>query len=301
MTWSHEAWGVVLDAVDEKCKAEEAERRRIAAAAKRAALSTVELQPISNANTRANRYTRTRMNGSPQSQWGQRDVLNAHDIYVAILGGGQHRGMMDAHDLADRPGTFTRCKPLASLLALFLVELGLAPELNALGLGDLPTVRAAGKNTLPLVLGQGAEECDQASIDRRGEVQVRLVENLDQRPALMDAVDDRHAVDHAACGSVPLCHDEDVAGAQLINCLLEHRAVPHTLAARLLPVDDIAALSPQRANLPVQILCTLDTRAYPIFRIMVSKRYPNILSMEIPINIGFVERILKAKFLSTAY
>jgi hypothetical protein len=42
---------------------------------------------------------------------------------------------------------------------------------------------------------------------------VRLVENLDQRPALMDAVDDRHAVDHAACGSVPLCHDEDVAGA----------------------------------------------------------------------------------------
>jgi hypothetical protein len=35
----HEAWDVVLDAVDEKCKAEDAERRRVAAAAKRAALS----------------------------------------------------------------------------------------------------------------------------------------------------------------------------------------------------------------------------------------------------------------------
>ena len=40
---------------------------------------------------------------------------------------------------------------------------------------------------------------------RRSEVEVRLVENLEEAAAIVDALHDVDAVDHRACGAVPFC------------------------------------------------------------------------------------------------
>ena len=56
-------------------------------------------------------------------------------------------------------------------------ELGLAAELDAIGLCSLHTAPTAGKNALALIL-HGAEEGNEAPPKRRSEVEVRLVEHL---------------------------------------------------------------------------------------------------------------------------
>ena len=69
---------------------------------------------------------------------------------------------------------------------------------------------------------------------------MRLVERLEKAAAIVDALDDINAVDHGACGTVPFCHHQCVASAQLVNGLLELRTVPDGLAVHLLREDLIS-------------------------------------------------------------
>src|SRR5262245_25736425 len=101
--------------------------------------------------------------------------------------------MMYAKELGDGPGAITCLKPLAGLLLLMRCQFGFTAELDALGSGNPSAVVGPVDDPLPLVLRHGAEEGDEPAADRRGEIQVRLVQHLDQGTALVDAVDDTDA------------------------------------------------------------------------------------------------------------
>jgi tetratricopeptide (TPR) repeat protein len=79
-------------------------------------------------------------------------------------------------------------------LTLVIVELRLAPHLDASAAGRRPALMRSLGNALALVLGHGAQEGDEAPAERRCEVQVRLVEHLDQGAAGVDALDDGDAI-----------------------------------------------------------------------------------------------------------
>jgi hypothetical protein len=83
---------------------------------------------------------------------------------------------------------------------------------------------------------------------------VRLVEDFDQRAPLVDALDDVDTVHHRAGCTIPLGHDQNIAGAELVDGLLELRPVANVLGARLLAEDEVAAFSPEGADLPVEVL-----------------------------------------------
>ena len=62
-----------------------------------------------------------------------------------------------------------------------------------------------------------------------------------ERAAFVDALDDVHAVEHRPGSAVPFGHDQDVPGAELVDRLLELRAVFDVLAGGLLAEDLVAA------------------------------------------------------------
>src|SRR5262249_6222356 len=119
--------------------------------------------------------------------------------------------MMHAVEFGDGSGAIACSKPLAGLLLLMGRQFGLAAELDALGSGNPSAVVGPLDDPLPLVLGHGAEEGDEPAADRRGEIQVRLVQHLDQGTALVEAVDDPDAIEHAAGGTVPFGNDQYIA------------------------------------------------------------------------------------------
>ena len=59
---------------------------------------------------------------------------------------------------------------------------------------------------------------------------MRLVQYLDQRAAVVDALDDLDAIEHRAGGPVPFGNDEDVTGAERIDGALEFGPVLDRLA-----------------------------------------------------------------------
>jgi hypothetical protein len=77
---------------------------------------------------------------------------------------------------------------------------------------------------------QGAQESDEATANGRGEVQVLLVEHLDHCAPRMDALDDVHAIEHAARGAVPFGDHEHVAPTERIEGLLQLRPALGRLA-----------------------------------------------------------------------
>src|SRR5262249_55944070 len=74
---------------------------------------------------------------------------------------------------------------------------------------------------LALVLCQGAEERDEAAANRRGEVQMGLVEYLNHGTPCVDALDDVHAVHHRPGCAVPFSDHEHVTPAERIDGLLQ--------------------------------------------------------------------------------
>jgi len=98
--------------------------------------------------------------------------------------------MVDAKRLRDRPGALAGLEPAAGFLALMLGELGLASKPHAAGLGSLQAAFAACQDALPLILSHSAQEGDKAAPQRRGEIEVGLVEHLEQAAAVVDALDD---------------------------------------------------------------------------------------------------------------
>ena len=62
-----------------------------------------------------------------------------------------------------------------------LGERGLAPEGDATGLGCFPPLAGTFYNSLPLIFGHSAEKRDEPAAKRRGQIEVRLVQYLQQR------------------------------------------------------------------------------------------------------------------------
>jgi hypothetical protein len=81
-----------------------------------------------------------------------------------------------------------------------------------------------------LVFGHGGQEGDKAAAGERGEIEVGLVEDLDQRPASVDALDQIDAVEHGAGCSIPFGNDEDVTSAEFVDGLLKFGAALDGLA-----------------------------------------------------------------------
>jgi hypothetical protein len=101
--------------------------------------------------------------------------------------------------------------------ALMFIELRLSAEPGAPSPGGLPAVVSPLHDALPLIFGQCAYERDEAAANRGGEIQVRLVEHLQYGAARVDALNDVHAIDHAARGVVPFRQDQDVALGERID------------------------------------------------------------------------------------
>jgi hypothetical protein len=83
---------------------------------------------------------------------------------------------------------------------------------------------------------------------------VRLVQYLDEGATCIDAFDQVDAVEHGARGAVPLGHDEDVAGAELVDCLLEFGTAFDAPARGFLSEDDVDTFGAQGAKLPILVL-----------------------------------------------
>jgi hypothetical protein len=88
----------------------------------------------------------------------------------------RHRCVVHVEGPSDGTGALPLAKPLYGLLALMLVELWFATKRCASGRGGPPAVVRALDDALALVLGHGGEEGNEATANRRGEIQVRLVE-----------------------------------------------------------------------------------------------------------------------------
>src|SRR5262245_13316095 len=123
--------------------------------------------------------------------------------------------MMDAEELADRPGALAGFQPAPGFLTLNLGEFGLTSKLHAAGLSSRQAALTAGKNAQALILCHGTQEGYKAPPKRCREVQVRLVEHLEEAAAVGDALDDLDAIDHRSSGTIPLSHDEHIAGASM--------------------------------------------------------------------------------------
>jgi hypothetical protein len=107
---------------------------------------------------------------------------------------------------------------------------------------------------VPLILGYGAKEGDETAAQRLGEVVMGLVQHLDQRTAVVDPLDDFDAVEHQAGRPVPFRNDQYIAGAELVDRLLELGPVLDALARGLLAEDHVNAFGPERAELAVEVL-----------------------------------------------
>src|SRR5262245_31934485 len=124
-----------------------------------------------------------------------------HKTKAHLRDGPCHGGVSHAPLLGDRPGTLALGNALASDATLQLGQLGLAPHVHSTLAGSSSAVVGALHDPLAFVLRQGAQECDEAATDGRGEVQVWLVEHLDHGASRVDAFDDVHAIHHRAGGA----------------------------------------------------------------------------------------------------
>jgi len=96
--------------------------------------------------------------------------------------------------------------------------------------GSSSTLVGTLHDPLAFVLRQGAQECDEATTDGRGEVQVWLVEHLDHGASCVDALDNVHAIHHRSGGAVPFGDHEHVTRAERIDSLLQLRSALDRLA-----------------------------------------------------------------------
>jgi hypothetical protein len=78
------------------------------------------------------------------------------------------------------------------------VSLGFLPKLYDTGLGNGTAGVGPANNALTLILGERAQEGDEATADGGRQIQVRLVEDFDQRAPLVDALDDVDTVERVA-------------------------------------------------------------------------------------------------------
>src|SRR5262249_61726540 len=130
----------------------------------------------------------------------------------------------------DRPGTLALGDALASDAPLQLGQLGLATHVHPTLAGGSSAIIGTLHDPLALVLRQGAQERDEAAADRRGEVQVWLVEDLDHGAPCVNALDDVHAIHHRSSGAVSFGDYEHITRAERIDSLLQLRAALNRLA-----------------------------------------------------------------------
>ena len=157
-------------------------------------------------------------------------------------------GVVDGERSGDCAGALAGGQAPNRFRALMFIELRLSTEPSAPSPGSPPAVVGLLHDALALILGECAQERDEASANRGGEIKVRLVEHLQQGAARVDALNDVHAVEHAARGAIPFRQDQDVALAERIDGLLELRAVLDVSTTRLLPEDGAAPFRAQRPS-----------------------------------------------------
>src|SRR5215510_8821178 len=121
----------------------------------------------------------------------------------------------------DRPGTLALGDALASDAPLQVGQLRLATHMHPTLACSSSAVIGTLHDPLALVLSQGAQERDETAADRRGEIQVGLVEDLDHGTPCMDPLDDVHAIHHRPGGTVPFGDHEHVTPAERIDSLLQ--------------------------------------------------------------------------------
>ena len=129
-----------------------------------------------------------------------------------------------------------------------------ACDRTSAGPGTFPAVVGAPEDSLAVVFGHCGKEGYEPAADGCGEVKVWLVSHLDQGSAFADAVDDGDAVAHRPGGAVPFGDDQDVAGAERINRLLELWPSLDVLRRSLVPEDFVTTLDTMGANLAVEVL-----------------------------------------------
>src|SRR5262244_4084846 len=106
--------------------------------------------------------------------------------------------MVDVEAPGNGPGAFAYLESPSALGLLSVGELRLPAELYASSLGNGTTGVGPANYALTLILGERAQEGDEAPPDRGRQVQVRLVEYFDQRTPLVYALDDVDTVHHRA-------------------------------------------------------------------------------------------------------
>src|SRR5580704_10031887 len=100
--------------------------------------------------------------------------------------------------------------------SLVLREFRLATERDALLARGGASVGSAFDDALALVFREGGEESQEALADFRREIEVRLVEHLDRRPARMRALHDADAVKHGSRCAIPFGENKNVALAERV-------------------------------------------------------------------------------------
>src|SRR5262245_63884180 len=107
----------------------------------------------------------------------------------ALCDGQCYGGVTHTPLLGDRPGTLALGDALASDAPLQVGQFRLATHVHPTLAGSSSPVIGTLHDPLALVLHQGAQERDETAADRRGEVQVGLVEHLDQGTPCVDPID----------------------------------------------------------------------------------------------------------------
>ena len=134
------------------------------------------------------------------------------------------------------------------------VELRISTEPSPTRSGGPPAVMSTLHDALAFILCQRAQEGDEAPANWCSEVQVRFIQDLQKGSASVDALDDRHAVEHAPRGAVPLRDNQNAARPQRIDRLFELRPV-----LRVLPLTFSLKMTSQpsdrrAADLPIKVL-----------------------------------------------
>ena len=134
--------------------------------------------------------------------------------------------------------------------------------------GSLPAVIGPLHNPSAFVFSESTQECDEPATYWGGQIKVGFIQNLDQGTSFVDAFDQVNAIHHRASGTIPFGDNEDVASSEFVDRSLELWAAPHVFAGRLLAEDGEQPSVRREAIWRSRFWAVVDTRAYPIFRIL---------------------------------
>ena len=95
-------------------------------------------------------------------------------------------------------------------------QLWLPAEPRPASAGCLAPHISAPDNALSLVLSKGTLERDEATANRRRQIEIAAIQDLDKRAACMNAFGNCDAVGHRACGTVPFRQNKDISITEVV-------------------------------------------------------------------------------------